>query len=246
MNKTGLILFHGFFEHKDRHRVNAEWFENLGIETHLVDLPGHGKSAINKGDLESWDEINRIVEDSYKKIESCDIKILFGHSFGGQVALYSILSSLVAPDYLILSAPTLGDNYPNFIKKLSSGIAKITPKLRIPSIVNKKNLSTDIDVVKNYFNDPLVFRSMTARYGREVIISQNFINENIDNLKTPTILFHGENDTIVPITSSTKIGELENVDYIVVKNSKHELLNQDTRPFVLSELYRWLKDNRII
>ncbi len=43
MNKTGLILFHGFFEHKERHRLNAEWFENLGIKTHLVDLPGHGE-----------------------------------------------------------------------------------------------------------------------------------------------------------------------------------------------------------
>ena len=51
MNKTGLILFHGFFEHKERHRLNAEWFENLGIETHLVDLPGHGENAVNKGDL---------------------------------------------------------------------------------------------------------------------------------------------------------------------------------------------------
>ena len=138
MNKTGLILFHGLFEHKERHRLNAEWFENLGIETHLVDLPGHGEKAIEKGDLESWDEINRTVQDSYKEIESCETKILFGHSFGGQVALYSILSGLVDPDYLILSAPTLGDNYPNFIKKLSSGIAKIAPKLRIPSIVNKK------------------------------------------------------------------------------------------------------------
>ena len=49
MNKTGLILFHGFFEHKERHRPNAEWFENLGIETHLVDLPGHGERAIEKG-----------------------------------------------------------------------------------------------------------------------------------------------------------------------------------------------------
>ena len=169
MNKTGLILFHGFFEHKERHRLNAEWFENLGINTHLVDLPGHGEGAIEKGDLESWDEVNRTVQDSYKKIESCDTKILFGHSFGGQVALYSILSGLIAPDYLILSAPTLGDNYPNFVKKLSSGIAKIAPKLRIPSSVNKKNLSTDVDVVNDYFNDPLVFRSMTARYGREAI-----------------------------------------------------------------------------
>ena len=51
MNKTGLILFHGFFEHKERHRLNAEWFENLGIKTHLVDLPGHGVGAIEKGDL---------------------------------------------------------------------------------------------------------------------------------------------------------------------------------------------------
>ncbi len=91
-----------------------------------------------------------------------------------------------------------------------------------------------------------MFRSITARYGKEAIISQNFVNENIANLKTPTILFHGENDTIVPITSSNKISELENVDYIVVENSKHELLNQDTRPFVLSELYRWLKENGII
>ena len=54
MNKTGLILFHGFFEHKERHRLNAEWFENLGINTHLVDLPGHGEGATEKGDLESW------------------------------------------------------------------------------------------------------------------------------------------------------------------------------------------------
>jgi len=246
MNKTGLILFHGFFEHKERHRLNAEWFENLGINTHLVDLPGHGEGAIEKGDLESWDEVNRTVQDSFRKIESCDTKILFGHSFGGQVALYSILSGLVNPDYLILSAPTLGDNYPNFVKKLSSGIAKIAPKLRIPSIVNKKNLSTDVDVVNDYFNDPLVFRSMTARYGREAINTQNFVNDNINNLKTPTILFHGENDTIVPIASSSKLSELENVEYVVVQNSKHELLNQDTRPFVLSELHRWLKNNNII
>ena len=82
--------------------------------------------------------------------------------------------------------------------------------------------------------------------GREAINTQDFVNDNINNLKTPTILFHGENDTIVPIASSSKLSELENVEYVVVQNSKHELLNQDTRPFVLSELHRWLKNNNII
>ena len=205
-------------------------------------MPGHGEGAIEKGDLESWDEINRTVQDSFKKIESCDTKILFGHSFGGQVALYSILSGLVDPDYLILSAPTLGDNYPNFVKKLSSGIAKIAPKLRIPSIVNKKNLSTDVDVVNDYFNDPLVFRSMTARYGREAINTQNFVNDNINNLKTNTLYLHGDGDTIVPISSGENLSKLPNVKFVTVRNSKHEILNQDTRPFVLSEIHSWLKE----
>jgi len=65
MNKTGLILFHGFFEHKERHRLNAEWFENLGIETHLVDLPGHGENAVNKGDITSWDEVNDLLQNFF-------------------------------------------------------------------------------------------------------------------------------------------------------------------------------------
>ncbi len=246
MNKTGLILFHGFFEHKERHRLNAEWFENLGIETHLVDLPGHGENAVNKGDITSWDEVNDLLQNSFKKIEHCETKIIFGHSVGGQMALYAILSGLQDPDYLILSAPTLDDNYPNIVKKLIIGISRIAPKLRVPSSVTKKNLSTDKEVVKNYFKDPLVFRSATARYGRELINNQDFVNKNIKKLNIPTILFHGEDDTIVPIKASNIIKQLDNVEFIGIKNSKHEILNQDTRPFVLSELHRWLKEKNII
>ena len=104
----------------------------------------------------------------------------------------------------------------------------------------------DKEVVKNYFQDPMVFRSATARYGRELINNQNFVNKNIKKLNTPTILFHGEDDTIVPIKASNNIKQLDNVEFVAVKNSKHEILNQDTRPFVLSELHRWLKEKNII
>ena len=65
-------------------------------------------------------------------------------------------------------------------------------------------------------------------------------------MKTPTILFMVKMIQSFPIASSSKLSELENVEYVVVQNSKHELLNQDTRPFVLSELHRWLKNNNII
>ena len=79
-----------------------------------------------------------------------------------------------------------------------------------------------------------------------MIDNQTFVNDNIEYLSTPTILFHAENDTIVPIKASNGIKQLENVEFITVENSKHEILNQDTRPFVLSELHRWLREKQII
>ena len=199
-----------------------------------------------KGDLETWDEVNKVVEDGFAKINNYENKIIFGHSVGGQVALHSILTELINPDFLILSAPTLGDNYPKIIKTLSKSIANIFPKLRIPSSVNKKNLSTDKNVVNDYFSDPLVFKSVTARYGNELLKSQELVNENITELSLPTILFHGEEDKIVPVESSIELSKLENVTYVPIPGSKHELLNQDTRPFVLSELHNWLNQNKLI
>ena len=246
MKKASILIIHGLFEHKGRQEINASWFKELGINSYLMDIPGHGNEAKVLGDISSWDEIDNSVKSNYSHLSSSEIKIVFRHSFCGQVALYSILKGLIEPNFLILSAPTLGDNYPQFIKNLSKTISKISPALRIPSSVNKRNLSTDESVVKDYFDDPLVFRSLTARYAKEAIETQNFVNENIKNLKTPTILLHGENDKIVPISSGIELSKLENVKFVPVSNSKHEILNQDTRPFVLSEIHQWLKENKII
>ena len=37
-----------------------------------------------------------------------------------------------------------------------------------------------------------------------------------------------------------------NLKIIIVENSKHEILNQDTRTFVLSEIHYWFKENNLI
>ena len=55
-----------------------------------------------------------------------------------------------------------------------------------------------------------------------------------------------DSDKVVPITASNKIKELENVRFIEVENSLHQILNPDTRPFVLSEIHSWMKELKII
>ena len=107
-------------------------------------------------------------------------------------------------------------------------------------------MSTDKETVDSYFSDPLVFRSLTFKFGNEITTEQNFVNENIEKLKIPTLVLHGDKDKIVPIKASENISKLENVKFIIVENSKHEILNQDTRTFVLSEIHYWFKENNLI
>lgn len=246
MGNTGALLLHGLFEHKGRHQINADWFNNLNINTTLIDLPGHGKEDSNKGDIDSWERNDQAVEKAFKSLENFDNKVLMGHSYGGLVAAYSILRGIISPDYLILSAPLFKDNYPKAIRSLSKPMASIAPKLRAPSPVNKRNLSTDSAVVKDYFSDPLVFRSLSFRFGFLITEAQKFVNENINKLNIPTIVLHGKEDKVVPISGCGEIAKLSNVTFVEIKNSKHEILNQDTRPLVLSEIFNWLQNNGLI
>ena len=246
MGNTEVLLLHGLFEHKGRHQINADWFDKLGIKSHLIDLPGHGADVETKGDISSWEDNEAAVINGFKNIENAEKKILFGHSYGGLVATSAVLKEKVKPDFLILTAPLFEDSYPKFIRNLSGPLAKIAPKFRSFSPVTKKNISTDKSVGEDYFKDPLVFRSLTFRLGYAITQVQDFVDENVGNLNIPTIVLHGKGDTIVPISGCKKISELDNVRFIEVENSKHEILNQDTRPFVLSEIHQWLKENKLI
>ncbi|MDA9645612.1 lysophospholipase [Candidatus Actinomarina] len=246
MGNTGALLLHGLFEHKGRHKINADWFNNLNIDTTLIDLPGHGKKDPNRGDIDSWERNDQVVEEAFKSLNNFDNKILIGHSYGGLIATYSTLKGIISPDYLILSAPLFKDNYPKAIRSLSKPMASIAPKLRAPSPVNKRNLSTDTDVVDDYFSDPLVFRSLSFRFGFLITEAQKYVNKNINKLDIPTIVLHGKEDKIVPISGCSEIAKLENVTFVEVKNSKHEILNQETRPLVLSEIFNWLRKNELV
>tara|TARA_B100000900_G_scaffold35944_1_gene26965 strand:+ start:368 stop:1105 length:738 start_codon:yes stop_codon:yes gene_type:complete len=245
VSNLGALVLHGLFEHEGRHKDNVEWLKNLGIESYSLNLPGHG-DVDKKGHIETWGENIEAIVNAYNKIANKDKKIIFAHSYGSLVSVSAILREKIDPDYLILSAPHFDDNYPKFVKNMSGAMAKVFPKLRAPSPVTRKNLSTDKETVDNYFNDPLVFRSLTFKFGNEITVEQNFVNENIEKLKIPTLVLHGDKDKIVPIKASENISKLENVKFIIVENSKHEILNQDTRTFVLSEIHYWFKENNLI
>ena len=76
MNKNAVLILHGFFEHKGRHEINAKWFQKLNIDSHLIDLPGHGEFVEKRGSIDSWDEMDKSLKDGFKKIENYGLNTL--------------------------------------------------------------------------------------------------------------------------------------------------------------------------
>ena len=231
---------------KAAYNVNVSLTESIYQSIDMFSRSKEAKEIFGETFVELFCSIKDLEVNAYNKIANKDKKIIFAHSYGSLVSVSAILRKKIDPDYLILSAPHFDDNYPKFVKNMSGAMAKVFPKLRAPSPVTRRNLSTDKETVDSYFNDPLVFRSLTFKFGNEITVEQNFVNENIEKLKIPTLVLHGDKDKIVPIKASEDISKLENVKFIIVENSKHEILNQDTRTFVLSEIHYWFKEKNII
>ncbi len=102
---AGVLLLHGLFEHKGRHQINSDWFENLNISPHSIDLPGHGEETTIKGHIDSWEENNEALKNGFRNLNNHTKKIVFGHSYGALIATYGVINEIIKPDYLILSAP---------------------------------------------------------------------------------------------------------------------------------------------
>ena len=189
MSNLGALVVHGLFEHEGRHKDNVEWLKNLGIETYSLNLPGHGDIE-EKGHIETWDENIEAIVNAYNKISNKDVKIIFAHSYGSLVSVSAILREKIDPNYLILSAPHFDDNYPEFVKNMSGAMAKVLPKLRAPSPVNKRNLSTDKETVDSYFNDPLVFRSLTFKFGNEITVEQSYLYLRVEPMLVSLVFLY--------------------------------------------------------
>ena len=89
--KAAAVIVHGMAEHRMRYERFADYLRDNGIGVVLYDLPGHGKSADEKGYFgrrKGWDLLVNSVESAVRKArkEFPNIPIfLFGHSMGSML-----------------------------------------------------------------------------------------------------------------------------------------------------------------
>lgn len=195
-------------------------------------LPGHDGDFSSKITMDNWinkaeNEINFLIKKGYKKI------YLVGHSMGGVIASY------------------LASKYKQ-VKKL----VLVAPAFMVYGFEHEK-----IDIDTFLRNTPKVFE----QYGAKLVINRmlklptncyreffNLIQKyqlTPQDITIPTLVFRGDNDTIVPIESIDYVYNNLNSKLkkkVIINGSSHDVFRENKSREVTEYIIRFFKNTKIV
>jgi len=250
--KAVIIIIHGYAEHSGRYAHVAEYLVNHGYAVETFDLRSHGKSDGKKTYIRSFDEFLSDVDLFLKRVQQQHQRkgiFLLGHSLGGTIAVLFVFTRKADLKGIILSGATLkiSDDISPLLVRMSSIVGKILPKL--PTIkVDCNDLSHDLEVVKEYDNDPLVYRGgIPARTGAEFTRATKLIQKQMKLVTLPMLILSGTADRLSDPEGSKQLYERADSRDKTLKlynGFYHEILNEPEKERVLEDIVEWL-DRRV-
>jgi len=228
-----LVFVHGLSGSSSAWEDYEAYFEKK-FNVLTLDLRGHGKSFRPKK-LKDY-TIEKFSEDLYKivKKEKLSRFFLIGHSFGNLVVLDFFKRHKKFVKALILVS---ADSAPSKRK-----ITKIIlPFLWLSKLMNFLPLIKKTGGHVNYKNhlgsgDWNVRRTIAdvSNTGLRSYLFSTYhaykfdMEDYLKSIKVPTLIIHGDKDTIFPISSGRKIHDLiKNSEFVVFKGSDHIIVLND-------------------
>lgn len=185
-----------------------------------LDMPGFGESDEPK---ESWD-IDNFIEFVKEFIEVQKIKELdlIGHSNGGRIIIKLMSQKL---DFKVNKIILIGSagivHKKTFKQKLRVRIFKLGKKFASTKLM-KKISPNMLERLQNHFGSADYRNASPIMKGTMVKLINEDVREYLPNIKVPTLLIFGENDTATPV-SDAKIMEkmIPDAGLIVVNGCTH-------------------------
>ena len=241
--RAGVLIVHGLAEHSGRYERTGAILAATGLEVAALDLEGFGASGGRRAwvsSLDTWlDDIDDRLAALREELGGRPV-VLLGHSMGGLVCLTYAESDRPQPDLLVLSSPWLADHLPAYRRTLARILGRLVPTLSVANGFDGSTLSRDPAVGAEYRIDPLAHHRTTTGLGRAVLAAQTQAMANLDRLRVPTFVTHGQDDPLVPVASSEVLGTRPNVARKVYPGLRHETLNEPEGPRVAADIAVWI------
>lgn len=240
-----VLIVHGIAEHSGRYEHVGGWLAEAGLDVTGFDLRGFGGSGGRRAWVESWSRYHDDVEDRL-----ADLRLaargrpvaLYGHSLGGLIAFgYTVAEpARPQPDALVVSAPAVDSNLPGWQRTFARMADRVAPTLAVKNAFDGTVLSRDPGVGERYLADPLNHHRTTVRLGAEAIREQGRALAALGRLAVPTLVYHGEDDHLVPTASSEPFAAVPTVTRRTWPSLRHESHNEPEGPEVIADVVAWL------
>jgi acylglycerol lipase len=248
--RARVVLLHGYAEHRGRYPHVLEALTEAGFDCHALDLRGHGRSEGVRGHVLRFGDYLDDLDLFLAELPRDPLpRFLFGHSLGGLLALRYVLHRPEAFAALAVSSPYLHlATDVHFLKEaVATAVSRLAPTLLTKSPIEAKALSHDPAMVEAYIADPLVFKTLNARWFFESRRAQEEVLERAGEIRLPVLMMIGSADPMAQPERSKEVFErLGSADKTlkVYDGFLHEVLNEIGRERVIQDLVSWL-DGRL-
>ncbi|CAF0979505.1 unnamed protein product [Didymodactylos carnosus] len=252
--KAVILIVHGFGEHSGRYGHVAEIFNKHNIAFVAYDTRGSGRSGGERGYVPCLNAVMDDLEAAIGKVRESkyypDVPlIIYGHGTGCITQLSHIQrrkSKSLLYQAMILSTPAITiAQRPSAIQYLLvKTFGYLAPHFRLPLGGNKdkREYSTDKDVVEKYRTDPLVHdRWPAGTVSMFLQLGYEFESAIID-FPVPTLIQQGSVDTTTP---AERIRAWANKakgpkTYKEWEGFDHELHNEPEKESLFKHILWWL------
>ncbi len=247
-----ILLVHGFGEHGGRYNYLTDYLVAKGYTIHSFDLRGHGRSPGPRGHVNAWNEfrddlrafVTTTVATSHAQQPDTP-HFLFGHSFGGLIALNYALQYPAELRGVIASAPLLAQaNLSPLLRLAARVLLRVKPDFAVKTALDGGTISRDPAEVQRYRRDPLVHATGTPRLEQAIRTAIVWTQAHAADLRLPLLLYHGVADRLVPIRGSRTFFDAVTIadkTWIEYVGGFHESHNDLDRATVFADLTRWLE-----
>lgn len=230
--KAVVIQVHGLGEHSGRYQHVADTLAENGIALLAYDHVGHGKSGGIRGHIPSYvqlmDEVDLAMAKARAVFGEAPI-ILYGHSWGGNIALNFILRRKPSIQAAIITSPWLKlPTEPPAIQVFLGGLMKnIWPSFTQNTNLDHNLLTHDPAVNQAYKTDPLVHGKISALNFFESDAAAKYALQRASSYSNPTLFMHGTADGITDVEGTKQFSsKATNAKFIPWEGLYHEIHNE--------------------
>ena len=229
--RKAILIIHGFAGGTYDQEKLANYLElNRDFDVYQYTLPGH-KRNLSKVKSDEWiksseNMIEWLINNRYHKI------YLIGHSMGGVIATY-LASKYKEVKKLVLAAPAF-----HYLDVKDKNLNVSESLKMIPN------------VIKTYGGDEIVSRMLKLNInaiGQFMTLIRDYYDFPKD-VKCPTLIIQGNNDNLVPITSSKYVYDniqSKEKEIIYIDDLTHDVFEGNKKEEVFKIVEEFLKEGGI-